>query len=41
MMDQLVTQFRDVLPFLQNPEMGSTATRAKLVAIGWSMASFI
>ena len=33
MMDQLLTQFGDVLPFLQNEKMGSPATRAKLLAI--------
>ena len=32
-MDQLLTHFRDVLPFLQSEEMGSPATRAKLLAI--------
>ena len=33
MMDQLLTQFGDVLSFLQNEEVGSPATRAKLLAI--------
>lgn len=32
-MDQLLTQFGDVVPFLQNEEIGSPATRAKLLAI--------
>ena len=32
-MNQLLTQFGDVLPFLQNEEMGSRATSAKLLAI--------
>ena len=32
-MNQLLTQFGDVLPFLQNEEIGFPATRAKLLAI--------
>ena len=32
-MDQLLTQFGDVLPFLQNEEIGSPAIGAKLLAI--------
>jgi len=32
-MDQFLTQFGDVLPFLQNEEIGSPATRAKLLAV--------
>lgn len=33
MMDQLLTQFGDMLPFLQNEEIESPFTRAKLLAI--------
>ena len=32
-MDQLLNQFEDVWPFLQNDEMGSPATRVKLLAV--------
>ena len=32
-MEQLLVQFGDVLPFLQNEEIGSPTTRAKLLAL--------